>query len=322
MNAEIITKFPVRTDSKYGCPPEKRKIEEYIRNGIINLDKPSGPTSHEVSAWVRDIFRAFGVSKAGHSGTLDPGVTGVLPIALQNSVKIIPALIRAPKQYIAIMHLHEDISGEKIRNKMNEFIGRIEQMPPKLSGVKKQLRKRNIYSIEILEIEKKDVLFSVECEAGTYIRTLCIDFGKSLGINAHMQELRRTKAGTFSEETSVNLHALKDAVEFYLESKDETLLRKCILPIERGIAHLGKIFLKDSAVSAVCNGAPLHAGGIAALTSEIKAGDMIALMSLKGELAALGTAKMSSEDIAKKDKGIAAAINRVVMPAGIYPREW
>lgn len=355
---QIRTKQESKTDERYGCSPEKRQIEEHIRNGIINLDKPSGPTSHEVAAWVRNIFSqqaekpraskacegifggvntqkasskaqrnemifsSFGVKKAGHSGTLDPNVTGVLPMCIQNSVKIIPALIRAQKEYVAIMHLHKPVSEDLIRAAFKKFTGEIEQMPPKLSGVKKQLRRRNIYYLKVLEIEGQDILFRVGCEAGTYIRTLCVDFGKALGIGAHMQELRRTKAGNFLETESVNLQAVKDAVETYLETKDETELRKTVHPVEYGIRHLEKIFIKDNAVSAVANGAPLHVGGISKLTEKIEPKGMVAIMTLKGELVALSTAKMSSEQIMKNEKGIAATIDRVVLEQRTYPKSW
>ncbi len=319
---QILIKQESQTDERYGCSPEKRKIEEHIRNGIINLDKPSGPTSHEVAAWVRNMFSSFGVTKAGHSGTLDPNVTGVLPMCIQNSVKIIPALIRAQKEYVAIMHLHRPVSQDLIRATFKKFTGEIEQMPPKLSGVKKQLRRRNIYYLKVLEIDGQDVLFRVGCEAGTYIRTLCVDFGKSLGIGAHMQELRRTIAGNFEESDSVNLQAVKDAVEIYLETKDETELRKVIHPVEYGIRHLEKIFIKDNAVSAVANGAPLHIGGISKITDNISMNDMVAIMTLKGELVALGTAKLPSKLIMKDGKGIAASIGRVVLEQRTYPKSW
>ena len=322
LDNNLLIKQESATDKKYGCAPEMREIKEYVRNGLINLDKPGGPTSHEVAAWVRNIFSTFGVNKAGHSGTLDPNVTGVLPSAIQNSVKIIPALIRAPKEYVAIMRLHKPVSEGTIRATFKQFTGEITQMPPKMSGVKKRLRKRNIYNIKILEIDGEDVLFRVGCEAGTYIRTLCVDFGKALNMGAHMQELRRTKAGTFVETDSINLQAVKDAVETYIEKGDETELRRVVLPVEYGVRHLQKIFIKDSAVSAVSNGAPLHVGGVSKLTDGISANDMVAIMTLKGELVALGSAQMTSNQMLKSEKGIAAKINRVILPAGLYPREW
>ena len=319
---EILIKQDAKTDEKYGSLPEKREIKEYIRNGIINLDKPKGPTSHEVAAWVRNIFSSFGVTKAGHSGTLDPNVTGVLPMCIQNSVKIIPALIRAQKEYVAVMHLHTPVDEGAIRDAFRKFLGKIEQMPPKKSGVKKQLRTRKIYYADIIEIAGQDVLFRVGCEAGTYVRTLCIDIGKSLGVGAHMQELRRTKAGNFEEADSVNLQAVKDAVEVYLEKNDETQLRRVVLPVECGIRHLRKIFIKDNAVSAVCNGAPLHVGGVSRISAGIISGELVGIMTLKGELAALGTAGMSSDDIIKSERGIAAKVVRVVISPEIYPRVW
>ena len=154
------------------------------------------------------------------------------------------------------------------------------------------------------------------------MRTLCIDIGKSLGVGAHMQELRRTKAGNFEEADSVNLQAVKDAVEVYLEKNDETQLRRVVLPVECGIRHLRKIFIKDNAVSAVCNGAPLHVGGVSRISAGIISGELVGIMTLKGELAALGIAQMDSEQMIKAEHGIAAKVSRVVIAQGLYPRAW
>ncbi|MFH1431787.1 MAG: RNA-guided pseudouridylation complex pseudouridine synthase subunit Cbf5 [archaeon] len=318
-DSEWLIKSTSKTDPKYGCRPEDRNIETHINNGLIILDKPKGPTSHQVAAWVRDIFC---LNKAGHSGTLDPGVTGVLPIVLGNATKIIPALIRGKKEYICLMQLHNEVPHKKILETAKSFTGNIEQMPPVKSAVKRQLRIREIYSLEILEIEGTDVLFRAEVEAGTYIRTLCVDFGKKLGIGAHMQELRRTKASSLLEKDAVTLQDIKDAWEFYKEKKDEKYLRDIIRPLERGVKHLQKIMIKDSAVSAICHGAPLHIGGIVRFTKDIKTNDIIAIMTLKDELVALAKSTMDSTAIHDSTQGTAAEVTRVIMKEDTYPRTW
>ncbi|MCK5698447.1 MAG: RNA-guided pseudouridylation complex pseudouridine synthase subunit Cbf5 [Candidatus Aenigmarchaeota archaeon] len=335
-NTEYLTKSRAKTDPKHGCPPDKRDIETHIKNGLIILDKPKGPTSHQVAAWVRDIFkpqlekpgtseaseRIFSLKKAGHSGTLDPGVTGVLPTLLENATKIIPALVRGKKEYICLMQLHTDIPQKQITETARSFVGKIQQMPPVKSAVKRQLRTREIYTLDILEIDKRNVLFKSEVEAGTYIRTLCTDFGKKLKTQAHMQELRRTMAGSLPEEQSHTLQDIKDAYEFYKEEKNEKFLRDIIKPLETGVMHLQKIIIKDSAISAICHGAPLRICGIAKYTKDIKTNDIIAIMSLKGELVALAESTMNTTEIQDKDKGIAAKITRVIMPENTYPRTW
>ena len=335
-NTEYLTKSRAKTDPKHGCPPDKRDIETHIKNGLIILDKPKGPTSHQVAAWVRDIFkpqlekpgtseaseRIFSLKKAGHSGTLDPGVTGVLPTLLENATKIIPALVRGKKEYICLMQLHTDIPQKQITETARSFVGKIQQMPPVKSAVKRQLRTREIYTLDILEIDKRNVLFKSEVEAGTYIRTLCTDFGKKLKTQAHMQELRRTMAGSLPEEQSHTLQDIKDAYEFYKEEKNEKFLRDIIKPLETGVMHLQKIIIKDSAISAICHGAPLRICGIAKYTKDIKTNDIIAIMSLKGELVALAESTMNTTEIQEKDKGIAAKITRVIMPENTYPRTW
>src|SRR3989338_9748993 len=155
---KILVKKEAKTDEKYGCRPEERKTEEIINYGVVNVDKPKGPTSHQVSDYVQ---RILGLKKAGHSGTLDPRVTGVLPIALGSSTKAVQALLTAGKEYICIMHLHTDLPEEKVRKACNSFIGRIKQMPPLRSSVKRQQRYRKIYYLDILEIQGRDVLFRV-----------------------------------------------------------------------------------------------------------------------------------------------------------------
>ena len=284
-------------------------IPELLNNGIILIDKPAGPTSHQVSDQVKKILN---IKKAGHSGTLDPHVTGVLPIALGNGTKVIQALLNAGKEYVCVMHVHDDIAEEKLREVINSFVGKIKQVPPVKSAVKRQERIRTVYYINILEIKDRDVLFKVGCQAGTYIRKLCSDIGEKLGSGAHMSELRRTKAGPFNESELITLHDLTDA--FYEYNKDNfKLIEKILLPIEAGIKHLPKIWVKNSTVESLCHGAQLNIPGIALLESNIKPKDMIAVLDSRNKLILIGNAILSSKEITDKKEGMAVKTLRVFM---------
>lgn len=310
---EVLIKKENSSDDRYR---DKRDIEDLINYGIVNINKPAGPTSHQVSAFVKNIL---GIKHAGHGGTLDPNVTGVLPIALGRGTRIVQGLLKAGKEYVCLMHIHKDVDEEKIKEVMNEFIGKIKQIPPVRSAVKRQERQRRIYYLEILEIDGKDVLFKVGCEAGTYVRKLCDDIGKKLGTGAHMAELVRTKAGPFTDRTWYSLHDLKDAYEFYKEGNDREL-KKIILPIERGVEHLAKIWIFDSAVDTICHGADLSLPGISKLHSEISKEDLIAVMTLKDELICLGESLKNSDEMLKEERGKAIKTKKVFMERGVYPK--
>jgi len=313
---EIITKRESETDKRYGKKPDERTIKELFDYGVININKPDGPTSHQVSDYVQKIL---GIAKAGHSGTLDPRVTGALPLALGKATRIVQTLLKSGKEYVCIMHLHKEVSQSKIQKTAKGFIGKIKQIPPLKSAVKRQERTREIYYINIYEIEGKDVLFKVGCEAGTYIRKLVHDWGKKIGVGAHMQELIRTKAGPFTDKDRVTLHDLKDAYEIYKEGNEE-LLRKIIHPMERGVDHIPKVWAIDTAVDTLCHGADLSIPGISKLHSKIEKDDIVAVMTLKGELICLGTSRMKTEEIIKQEKGIAVTTKKVFMEPSTYPK--
>ncbi|MCX6695629.1 MAG: RNA-guided pseudouridylation complex pseudouridine synthase subunit Cbf5 [Candidatus Altiarchaeota archaeon] len=316
---EIFVKLDEGTDPAYGCTPMERPVQEYIHKGIVNLDKTSGPTSHQASSWVKGIF---GVSKAGHSGTLDPKVTGVLPIGIEDATKVLQGLLQSGKQYVCLMKIHGDVSASQLKNILSYFQAEIYQRPPVKSAVKRELRTRTIYSIELMEKDGNHVLFKVDSAAGTYIRKLCHDIGLILGVGAHMQELRRTRSGPFTEETIVTLHDLKDAYQIYVEEKDETKLRKLIQPMEAAVEKLPKLWLRDSAVSSICHGATLNAPGISKLSSNIKKRDVVALMTLKNELVALAISQEDSKKILEMEKGVVATPERVIMNPDTYPKQW
>ena len=317
---ETLIKSQDATDVRSGKRPSERPIGEYIQKGVINLDKPAGPTSHEVTSWVKKILE---LEKAGHSGTLDPNVTGLLPVMLGDATKAVDALLTAGKEYICLMKLHTEVPEKKIKSVLSEFTGEIFQKPSIKSAVKRETRTREIYYFELLEIEDNNVLFKVGCEAGTYIRKLCHDMGLAAGTGAHMQELRRTKTGPFREdETLVTLHDLQDAYIAWKENGNEVLLRKVISPMESGLSHLPRIVIRDNAVDAVCHGAALAAPGVLTVESGIEKGDTVAVFTLKGEAVSFGKAQMKSYDILKAATGIVATTDRVFMEAGTYPKGW
>ncbi|WP_457554864.1 RNA-guided pseudouridylation complex pseudouridine synthase subunit Cbf5 [Candidatus Pyrohabitans sp.] len=316
---KLITRARAKTSVGFGKRPEERTIEEHITYGFVNLDKPRGPTSHEVVAWVKRILK---VKKAGHGGTLDPKVSGVLPIGLEKSTRVLQVLLPAGKEYVCVMRLHGDVPESRIREVFTEFTGTIVQRPPVKSAVRRLLRTRKIYYLELLEQDARDVLFRVGCEAGTYIRKLCHDMGEVLGVGAHMLELRRTKSGSFTEETLVTLHDLCDAYHFWREDGDESFLRRVILPVEFAVKHLPRVVVRDSAVDALCHGADLAVPGIVKVDSELSEGDPVAMFTLKGELIALGRAKLDTKAILTENSGIAVKTTRVLMPPGTYPRAW
>lgn len=211
------------------------------------------------------------------------------------------------------MHLHKDVEEKNLRETIKKFIGKIQQLPPLKSAVKRVERTREIYEFEILEIEDHDVLFRVKCQAGTYIRKLCSDLGKALGIGAHMAELRRTKAGPFTEKDNlIALTDLKDAYTFYKEESNDKFLRYCLQPIENAVRHLAKCWILDSALQSVSHGRDVAIPGISKLEN-FRKGETIALMTLKGELVAIGEALLSAVEINTQEKGLAIKVKKVFM---------
>lgn len=251
-------------------------------------------------------------------------MTGVLPITLEESRKIVQALLYSGKEYICVMKLHGDVNQDRVKAVLSEFENTIYQRPPLRASVKRQLRTRRIYYIDFLEMDGRNVLFKVGCEGGTYIRKLCYDIGEVLGCGAHMQELRRTRAGPFVENSgdSVTLHDVAYWFAEWQEQKNDEFLKKIIQPMEKALALVPKIYIRDSAVDAVCHGANLTAPGVLSLETEIEKGSMVAILTLKGEAIALAKALASTKEILEMEHGMVAETKRVLMPRGTYPKCW
>ena len=314
-----IVKVISKTNPNYGKSPDEYSVSEILNCGIINLDKQSGPTSHQIDSWIKEILSQ---EKVGHGGTLDPNATGILPIAVGDATKALQALLSADKEYIGVMKLHKSVDKKKIIEVCNSFVGEITQIPPVRSAVKRVKRKRNIYYLDVIQIKDRDVLFCVGCESGTYVRTLCVNIGKQLKTRAHLAELRRTRVGRLKENDSVFLQDLKDAYTFFKEDGDEKEIRKIIFPMERLFDHLPKIVIRDSAVDAICHGASLAVPGVVEVDSDIKKDEMAVVLTLKGEGVAIVKSLMSTEEIIQKDSGVCASLLRVLMKKGTYPAIW
>ena len=306
-----------------GMSPLKRSLLEYVRYGVINLDKPANPSSHEVVAWIKKILR---IDKTGHSGTLDPKVTGCLIVCLDRATRLVKAQQSAGKEYVGIVRLHSAIENVSVIHKaIDTLTGALFQRPPLISAVKRQLRIRTIYESKLVEYDAERHLgvFWVSCEAGTYIRTLCVHLGLLTGTGGHMQELRRVRSGILSEnENLCTMHDVLDAQHMYDQSKDETYLRRIVMPLEVLLTNYKRVVVKDSSVNAVCYGAKLMIPGLLRFADGIEVGDEIVMITTKGEAVAMGIAQMTTAVMATVDHGVVCKIKRVIMERDTYPRRW
>jgi len=259
-------------------------MSESMRMGIVLLDKSGDLTSMQCVERVKKILRA---ERAGHSGTLDPKVTGVLLIALNEARKAMPVLIGLKKEYEGKMHLHEDVDKERIRRVARGFVGRITQVPPVRSAVARKPREREIYSFEIIKIKGRDLHFRVGCESGTYIRKLCHDFGEKIGAGAHMTELRRTKINGFSEKECTTI---------------EKLGKKNVIPLERILERIGlkKVIVKRDSVDRIRNGIPAKENDVIK-TDRLTENEHVGIY-YRSEIIALGLVRDSKAPIIKTDR--------------------
>jgi H/ACA ribonucleoprotein complex subunit 4 len=310
------------TSDKYGHYPDKRPISALLDYGLILIDKPDGPTSHEVVAWVKRILK---IDKAGHSGTLDPAATGLLPIGLGEGTKAISVLLLGPKEYYALARLHTAIAEDKLRSVIGQFTGDIYQRPPQRSSVRRATRIRRIYRFEMVDQYDRLILLQVVCQSGTYIRKIIYDIGEILGPGATMVELRRTRVSNFmeSEHHFTKLHDLADAFEIYKQKNDDdTKLRKLIKPIELCLEGIRGTIVRDTAVDALCHGAQLAVPGIVALPKGLAKNELVGIYTLKGEIVGLAEALMTKEEIEDNTKGVAFNMKRIIMKTGTYPKGW
>merc|ERR1719203_2562915 len=311
------------TPLPFGCSPLSRKLDDYLLYGILNLDKPVNPSSHEVVSWIKRIMK---LEKTGHSGTLDPKVSGCLLVCLNRATRLVKAQQSAGKEYVCIARFHSDVGGPaKVQRGLDMLSGALFQRPPVISAVKRQLRVRTIYEAKCVEYNAKRhmAIFWVSCEAGTYIRTMCVHLGLMLGVGAHMEELRRVRSGVLDENIYMStMHDVLDAQYMYETLRDEKYIRRVVMPLELILTNYPRIVVKDSAVNAITYGAQLMIPGVLRFEKNIEVGAEIVMMTTKGEAIASGIAQMTTAVISSVDHGCVAVIKRVIMERDTYNMRW
>jgi H/ACA ribonucleoprotein complex subunit 4 len=227
-----------------------RSVNDLLEFSILNVDKPSGMTSFDVVEKIKKILK---LRKTSHFGTLDPMVTGVLPVALNRACKLTGYFIGHDKVYEGVMRFHEEIDKKNVEDAIEKkFIGKIKQMPPVRSRVKRALREREVKRFEITRQEGKDFTFVAEVQGGTYIRKLVHDLGEEVGVGAHMIRLRRLRAGIFSSDNK-NFITLEK-----LEKLDEEKLREYLIPAEIVSEFYEIVQLKREYLDKVLHGTKLR----------------------------------------------------------------
>lgn len=285
-------------------------------DGVLNVRKSAGPTSHDV---VDQVRRIFDQKKVGHAGTLDPIATGVLVICLGKATRVVEYLMGTDKEYRARMVLGQstdtqdstgavarecdasDISREALENTVACFVGEIEQIPPMISALKHQgkclyklaregksverpARTVQVHSIEVLDFKpgsRAEAELLVGCSSGTYIRTLCADIGDKLGCGAHMSALERTKVGRFLVEESVSIEDLDRA-------RSDSRLESLVTDINEALADLPSAMLEAKNVQGALHGLTVPVAGLNGL------GDVVRILSPDGALIGLG--KLMEQD--------------------------
>lgn len=296
--------------------PDDQSQALWSRSGIIVIDKPPGPSSHQVAAWVGKMLGCH----VGHSGTLDPQVSGVLLIMLGNAVRLAPLLLQHDKEYVCLMRLHGDVDRGRIVKMAEEFTGRLYQRPPRKSAVKRNLRIREIQNLEILDVDGRLVLFRVNCDAGTYIRSLCHHMGLALGVGGHMVELRRTRSGSFTESAMYSLFDVQDAA-VAARGGDRAALESMVTSVDAAVPELPIVVVRDTAIDALCHGASLAGVGVASCMAFEK-DQTVAVLSGKKEFICLGQARVSSGAFRPGDTGLVITPTAVFMAPGTYHRGW
>lgn len=245
--------------------PTDRSVEELLSFGVLNLDKPPGPSSHQIADWVKrlvnDTIDDDQLDRVAHTGTLDPKVTGSLPMLLGDATRIAQVFDKSEKEYVAVLELQGPAPSD-FDSVLQEFETELYQKPPRKSAVRRQLRTREIHELTILERTDARALLRIRCDAGTYVRKLCHDIGLALGTGAHMGDLRRTGTGQFDDRSLSTMEDLADGLAFWQEDGDETLLRESISPAETALTTLPRVTIAPSAARQVAEGAPVYAPGI------------------------------------------------------------
>ncbi len=285
-------------------PPGERSIDALREFGVLNLDKPPGPSAHQVSGWLRDML---GVEKAAHAGTLDPKVTGCLPTLTGAATRLAPAFLEGRKEYVAVLELHGPAPADT-EQVVAEFEGDLYQKPPRKSAVSRRLRVRTVHNLDLLEVRERKALLRINCESGTYVRKLCHDIGLALGTGAHMGHLRRTGTEPFDDTSLCSLYDLADAIAFAEEGEQEPL-RDLLVPAERALTHLSRVTIAPSAAREVAHGAQVYAPGVIGAEGDPEVEPLVACYTPDGAAICLG--RLVGDPAA--DSGRVVALERVLV---------
>ena len=287
--------------------PNDRTPAELLTFGVVNLDKPAGPSAHQVAGWVRDLAgdavddlgasiadnegspsaaESPTVDRAAHAGTLDPKVTGCLPMLLGDATRTAQVFLEGHKEYIAVLELHGPRPAD-LESVLNRFAAPLYQKPPKKSAVRRKLRVREIYALELLDHTDRQALLRIACESGTYVRKLCHDIGLALGTGAHMGHLRRTATDPFDDTSLIDLHEFTDALAVARDG-DTEWLREVVRPAERALEHLPSVIIAPSAAEQVATGAPVYAPGVIEGPDTVVDDALVACYTPNGSAVCLG----------------------------------
>ena len=285
-------------------PPDERTPDELLAFGVVNLDKPPGPSAHQVAAWVRDLAE---VDRAAHAGTLDPKVTGCLPTLTGAATRLSQVFLEGAKEYVAVLELHDEPPTD-IESIVAEFEGPLYQKPPRKSAVARRLRVREVYALDVLEVGDRKALLRIRCESGTYIRKLCHDLGLALGTGAHMGDLRRTATDPFDDSTLVTMEEFADGLARWREKQNADWLREVVQPAERALSHLPAVTIARSAAEEVARGAQVYAPGVIE-AEDADSGQLVACVTPDDAAVCLGTMAGDSET----EDGLVVELERVLV---------
>ena len=315
----IILDKDAKTSPDYGTIPGDRTIEQLLESCFILLDKSPGPSSHQVSAWARDMM---GLEKLGHGGTLDPFASGLLPLLSGKAMRLTGKILTHDKSYLALFKFGKKLERNEIEEKMAMLTGKVYNVPPEISAVRVQVRTRKISRFDILDFDGTSLLTHIECEAGTYVRTMARDLGLLLDTPVELKELRRPSSGEFNLNQSITMQQLADAYWLWKEKGDGNAMLRILHPIEDMLSDLPRVVVKDGAAAALSHGAPLLRPGVVSIDEELSVGSEVLLVTMKGEAVAIAKMSQNSKVIPDMNQGEVAKPNCVLMKEDTYPRSW